>query len=45
LGYNENEIAQILKINQSAVNQRSISGNWNAIEILLKRFENLYSNE
>lgn len=45
LGYNEIEIAQKLRINQSAVNQRSISGNWNAIEILLKRFENLYSYE
>lgn len=45
LGYTEVEIAKILKINQSAVNQRSNGGNWYAIEVLLNRFEKLYAYE
>ena len=43
LGYTEMEIARQLKIMQSAVNQRSISGNWNAIEAMVKRFEIIYN--
>ncbi|MBP6021968.1 hypothetical protein [Ferruginibacter sp.] len=42
LGYTEIEIAKKLSIMQSAVNQRSNSGNWNAIESMLKRFEIIY---
>ncbi len=42
LGYTEIEIAKKLNIRQSAVNQRSNSGNWNAIESMLKRFEKIY---
>lgn len=45
LDYTEHQIAKKLNIGQSAVNQRSISGNWNAIESMLKRFEKIYSNE
>lgn len=42
LGYTEIEIAKKLDIMQSAVNQRSNSGNWNAIESMIKRFEIIY---
>ncbi|MES2616363.1 MAG: hypothetical protein V4613_00705 [Bacteroidota bacterium] len=42
LGYTETQIAKDLKVGQSAVNQRSNSGSWNAIETLLNRFEYLY---
>lgn len=42
LGYTEVEIADRIKIIQSAVNQRSVSGNWNAIEAMVKRFEKIY---
>ncbi len=42
LGYTEVEIAKQLNIMQSAVNQRSNSGNWNAIESMIKRFEKIY---
>ncbi|MEO8769036.1 MAG: hypothetical protein ABI402_03095 [Ferruginibacter sp.] len=45
LGYTEMEIAKRLDIMQSAVNQRSNSGNWNAMESMLKRFEKIYNNE
>ena len=45
LGYTEIEIARRLDIRQSAVNQRSNSGNWNAIESMIKRFEKIYNNE
>jgi hypothetical protein len=45
LGYTETEIAKRLNVKQSAVNQRSISGNWNAIESMIKRFEKIYSHE
>jgi hypothetical protein len=42
LGYTEVKIANMLKIRQSAVNQRSVSAGWNAIDTLLKRFESIY---
>jgi hypothetical protein len=42
LGYTEIEIGKQLNIMQSAVNQRSVSGNWNAIESMIKRFEKIY---
>lgn len=45
LGYTEVEIAEMLHINQSAVNQRSNIGNWNAIDAFVKYFENIYNNE
>jgi hypothetical protein len=44
-GYTEVQIAEQLKIEQSAVNHRSNGGNWNAIDAMLKRFEKIYSNE
>jgi hypothetical protein len=43
LGYTEIQIAEELKVGQSAINQRSNSGNWNAIDAMLKRFETIYS--
>ena len=43
LGYTEMEIAKQLQIMQSAVNQRSNSGNWKAIDSMIKRFEKIYS--
>lgn len=45
LGYTEKEIADIIKINQAAVNQRSTAGNWNAIDTLIQRFEKIYGHE
>ncbi len=45
LGYTEIEIAKEFKIMQSAVNQRSNSGNWNAINAMVERFENIYGYE
>lgn len=45
LGYNETEIGKELHINQSAVNQRSISAGWNAVHRLVQRYETIYSNE
>jgi len=45
LNYTETEIAHKLGIMQSAVNQRSNNGNWNAIDAMIKRFEKIYSNE
>jgi transcriptional regulator len=44
LGYTEMEIAKLLKVEQSAVNQRSTSGNWYEIDLAVKRFKNIYSN-
>lgn len=41
-GYNETEIGKMLDINQSAVNQRSTSGSWHAINDVVSYFENLY---
>lgn len=45
LGVKEQQIAEKLNIQQSAVNQRSMNGNWNAIEIMLQRFEKIYAHE
>ena len=45
LGYTEIEIAKKLKIQQSAVNQRSVNGNWNIINKMVEYYEKLYSNE
>jgi hypothetical protein len=45
LGYTEHQIAPLLNIQQSAVNQRSNNGNWNAIEAMLNRFEQIYAHE
>lgn len=42
LGYNETEISKQLKVNQSAVNQRSTAAGWNAIHTFVERFEELY---
>ncbi|TDN89416.1 hypothetical protein DET49_106161 [Salegentibacter sp. 24] len=42
-GLKETEIAEILKISQSAVNQRKKACGWEAISVLLKRFENVTS--
>jgi hypothetical protein len=44
-GHTEIQIANLLKITQSAVNYRSNSSNWNAIDAMVKRFENIYANE
>ncbi len=40
-GMKETEIAEILKISQSAVNQRKKACGWEAISVLLKRFKNV----
>ena len=44
LGYTEIKIANMLKIKQSAVNQRSNGSGWNAIEVFVNRFETVYGN-
>jgi hypothetical protein len=41
-GYSEIEIARKFKIGQSAVNQRSTLGSWNAINSMLDRFDMIY---
>lgn len=41
LGKSENEIAERLKINQSVVNQHSTTFGWNAVEQLLKYYEQI----
>jgi len=41
LGKSENEIAEQLKINQSVVNQHSTTFGWNAVEQLLKYYEQI----
>ena len=38
-GLKEKEIAQIVGISQSAVNQRKKAAGWDPISVLLKRFE------
>lgn len=43
LGYTEIEMEKLLKVNQSAINQRANSANWFAIETFVKRFESVYS--
>ena len=40
-GKSENEIAEQLKINQSVVNQHSTTFGWNAVEQLLKYYEQM----
>ena len=45
LGYTEIEIAKKLQIQQSAVNQRSVNGNWNIINKMVEYYEKIYSNE
>lgn len=40
----EVKIANILRIQQSAVNQRSNSGGWHAIDKMVKRFEYIYED-
>ncbi len=42
LEYTEIEIARMLEINQSAVNQRSVAGNWGPIQSAVKRFGKIY---
>lgn len=42
LGYTEFEISDMIKVNQSAVNQRSNAAGWNAIDKVVKRFERIY---
>jgi hypothetical protein len=42
LGYTEIKIAKKLEIQQSAVNQRSNSAGWHAIDKMVKRFELIY---
>ena len=42
LSYTENKIAREFKIQQSAVNQRSNSSGWYAINTALERFETIY---
>lgn len=42
LGHTEIDIARMLEIQQSAVNQRSIAGNWGAIQSAVKRFGKIY---
>ena len=44
-GHTETEIAGEFKIMQSAVNQRSVSGNWNAILVFVQRFEKIYGHD
>jgi len=41
MGYKEQEIADILKISQSAVNQRKKSANWEAVDFMLNRYKNI----
>jgi len=45
LGYTEIAIAEVLKIKQPAVNQRSKAANWHTIELLLKRFETIITKK
>jgi hypothetical protein len=44
-GLAEIDIANKLGIGQSAVNQRSNAGSWNAISTMVERFETIYGNE
>ncbi len=43
-GYKEREIAEILGINQSAVNHRKKVANWDSIALLLNRYKTAVSN-
>ncbi len=42
-GYKEREIAEVLNINQSAVNHRKKVANWDSIALLLKRYKSAIS--
>lgn len=44
LYYTETQIAKELNVQQAAVNQRSISGNWNVINRFVKYFEDIYAH-
>ena len=44
MGFTELHIAEDLEIAQSAVNQRSNGGAWNAIDTMLRRFEKIYES-
>jgi hypothetical protein len=44
-GLPEIDIANKLGIGQSAVNQRSNAGSWNAIDAMVDRFETMYGND
>ncbi len=39
--YNETETAKLLSISQPAINQRKRTANWDAIEFMLKNYQNL----
>ena len=41
-GLNEVSIAKLLNISQSSVNQRANSGNWHAVNEMIKRFDQMY---
>ncbi len=43
-GKKETEVAEILGINQSAVNHRKKAANWDAIVLLLKRYKSVIAN-
>jgi hypothetical protein len=45
LEYTEIEIAKKLGIAQSAVNQRSNNGGWNAIHAMVQRYETIYQDK
>lgn len=42
-GLTEVEISEKIGVNQSAVNQRSNSSGWSAINSLIQRFESIYA--
>lgn len=44
-GLTEVEIAKKVHVKQSAVNQRANAGCWYALELMLKRFEKMYTHE
>lgn len=43
-GKKETEVAQILGINQSAVNHRKKAANWDAVAMLLERYKTAIAN-
>jgi hypothetical protein len=45
LGFNEDEIAQRMKLNQSTVNGHSTSLGWNAIEKTVLYFEQIMKSK
>lgn len=42
-GVTETDIAEMLSVQQSAINQRAAAAGWSAIETAVKRFESIYS--